>query len=95
VLRAWPRLAEWIEKGRASAPIRQRAEADAATWINNGRQKPYLQTGARLQATVDLLDNIEDEVDPSVAEFAEASLRRERLVSTMTRGAVVIVSGAT
>jgi WD40 repeat protein len=92
VLRAWPRLATWIDDDRVNAPIRQRAEADAATWINNGRQKPYLQTGARLQATVDLLDNIEGEVDPSVAEFAEASLRRKRLVSTMTRGAMVIIS---
>jgi hypothetical protein len=30
VLRAWVRLAGWIDSERASAPIRQRAEADAA-----------------------------------------------------------------
>jgi WD40 repeat protein len=93
VLRAWPRLATWIDDDRTSAPIRQRAETDAATWINNGRQRPYLQTGARLQATVDLLDTIDaDDVDPSVAEFAEASLRRKRLLSRTTRGAIVVVS---
>ena len=58
VLRAWPRLAGWIDDDRANAPIRQRAETDAATWINNGRQRPFLQTGARLQATVALLDTM-------------------------------------
>jgi WD40 repeat protein len=93
VLRAWPRLATWIESDRAHAPIRQRAETDAATWINNDRQKPYLQTGARLEATVALLDTIEaNDVHPSVAQFAEASLRRKRLLSRTARGAVVIVS---
>jgi WD40 repeat protein len=91
VLRAWVRLATWIDDDRVNAPIRQRTEADAATWINKGRQTSFLQTGARLEDTLALLDNIND-VDPFVAEFTEASRRRQRLVSTMTRGAVVIVS---
>ena len=39
VLRAWPRLAGWIDDDRSSAPIRQRAESDAAAWIKNGRHK--------------------------------------------------------
>jgi WD40 repeat protein len=90
VLRAWPRLAGWVDDDRISAPIRQRAEADAAAWIKKGRQSSFLQTGARLQDTVALLDNI-DEVDPSVAEFAEASLRRKRLMSRTAQGAVVVV----
>jgi hypothetical protein len=75
VLRAWPRLVAWIDDDRTNAPIRQRAEAEAATWINEGRQRPFLQTGARLQATVALLDNI-DEVDPSVAEFPHSCITR-------------------
>ncbi|MBO0880323.1 MAG: WD40 repeat domain-containing protein, partial [Mycobacterium sp.] len=88
-----PRLAAWIDDDRANAPIRQRAEADAATWINNGRQRPYLQTGARLQATVGLLDTIDtDEVDPFVAEFSEASLRHQRRAARTKRGAVMVVS---
>jgi WD40 repeat protein len=93
VLRAWPRLAGWIDDDRTSAPIRQRAENDAATWINNSRQRPYLQTGARLDATLALLDTINvDDVDPSVEEFAEASLRRQRQVTRAKWGAVVLVS---
>jgi WD40 repeat protein len=91
VLRAWPRLAEWIENDRASAPIRQRAEADAAAWIKNGRQRRYLQTGARLENTLTLLtDN--QELDPSVTEFADASLRHQQRVTRTKRGATVIVS---
>jgi WD40 repeat protein len=90
VLRAWPRLAGWIDGDRVSAPVRQRAETDAAAWIESGRHRSFLQTGARLEATVALLDNT-DEVDPSVAQFAESSRRRKRLVSRTKWGATVVV----
>jgi WD40 repeat protein len=91
VLRAWPRLAEWIENDRASAPIRQRAETDATAWIEKGCHNSYLQTGAKLEATLALLtDN--QEVDQSVTEFAEASRRRQQRVTRTKRGATVIVT---
>jgi WD40 repeat protein len=91
VLRSWPRLAGWIDGDRINAPIRQRAEADAAAWIKSGRHKAFLQSGARLDDTVALLANTQ-EVDPSVTQFAEASLRRKRLRSRTARGAIVVVS---
>jgi hypothetical protein len=81
VLRAWPRLAEWIDDDRANAPIRQRAEADADAWIKNGRNKWFLQSGARLDGTLAVLASIREDGDPSVTEFAEASQRRQRLVT--------------
>jgi WD40 repeat protein len=91
VLRAWPRLAEWIESDRRSAPIRQRAESDAAAWLENGRHRSFLQSGARLEGTLALVDSIQEDGDPSVAEFAEASRRRRRLVFRTAWGAVVVV----
>jgi WD40 repeat protein len=91
VLRAWPRLAEWIEKDLASAPIRQRAETDAAAWIESGRRSSFLQTGARLENTLTLLtDN--QEADPSVTAFAEASLRHQQRATKRKQGATVAVS---
>jgi hypothetical protein len=91
VLRAWPRLAEWIEDDRAHAPIRQRAETDATAWLESGRRSSFLQTGARLENTLALLtDN--QEADQSVTEFAEASLRHQRRATRTKRGAVVITS---
>jgi WD40 repeat protein len=90
VLRAWPRLAAWIDDDRTSAPIRQRAESDAAAWINNSRNKCFLQSGARLDGTLAVLANTQD-VDPSVTEFANASLRHQRRAARTRRGAVVIV----
>jgi WD40 repeat protein len=91
VLRAWVRLAAWINDERAHALIRQRAETDAAAWIKKGRPSSFLQTGARLEDTLALLtDN--HETDPIVAEFAEASLRHQRRVTRKKRGAIVIVS---
>jgi WD40 repeat protein len=91
VLRAWVRLAGWINDDRAHAPIRQRAETDAAAWIEKGRPSSFLQTGARLEATLTLLTN-NQEADQSVAEFAEASLRHQRRVTRTKRGATVLVS---
>jgi WD40 repeat protein len=92
VLRAWPRLAEWIDDDRASAPIRQRAEADADAWIKNGRCSSFLQSGARLDGTLAVLANTQEYGDPSVTEFADASLRHQRRVSRTKRGAIVVVS---
>jgi WD40 repeat protein/energy-coupling factor transporter ATP-binding protein EcfA2 len=91
VLRAWPRLAGWIDDDRVSAPTRQRAEADAAAWIESGRRSSFLQTGARLEATLSLLADIQEEADPFVAEFADASRRRQRRVTRTKWGATVVV----
>jgi WD40 repeat protein len=90
VLRAWPRLAAWMDDDRVNAPIRQRAESDAAAWIKQGRNRSFLQSGARLEDTLALLANIQ-EVDQPLAQFAEASLRRKRLVTTTVWGAAVLV----
>jgi WD40 repeat protein len=92
VLRAWPRLAEWIESDRASAPVRQRAETDAAAWIESGRNKGFLQTGARLESTLALLANTQEDGDPSVTEFAAASRRHQQRATKRKRGATVAVS---
>jgi WD40 repeat protein len=91
VLRAWVRLASWINDERAHAPIRQRVQSDAAAWINNGRPSSFLQTGARLENTLALLtDN--HEADPSVTEFAEASRRHQQRATTIKQGAIMLVS---
>jgi WD40 repeat protein len=91
VLRAWVRLAGWIEDDRAHAPIRQRAKTDADAWIEKGCHSSYLQTGAKLEATLALLtDN--QEVDQSVTQFAEASRRHQRRATKTKRGAIVAVS---
>jgi WD40 repeat protein len=91
VLRSWPRLAGWIDDDRLNAPIRQRAEADADAWIKNGRNTCFLQSGTRLEGTLAVLANTQENDDPSVTEFADASLRHQRLVTRTKRGATVTV----
>jgi WD40 repeat protein len=92
VLRAWVRLAGWIDDDRAHAPIRQRAEADTAAWINNSRNKSFLQSGTRLDSTLAVLANTQEDSDPSVAQFTDASLRHQRRVTRTKQGATVVVS---
>jgi hypothetical protein len=92
VLRVWVRLAGWIDDDRASAPVRQRAEADADAWIKNGRNKSFLQSGTRLEGTLAVVADAQEDGDPSVTEFADASRRHERQVTRTKRGAIVVVS---
>jgi WD40 repeat protein/energy-coupling factor transporter ATP-binding protein EcfA2 len=91
VLRAWPRLAAWIDGDRANAPIRQRAEDDAAAWIKNDRNRSFLQSGARLDDTLALLAEVQD-VDQSLAQFAAASRRHMRLVTWTVRAAAALLT---
>jgi WD40 repeat protein/energy-coupling factor transporter ATP-binding protein EcfA2 len=91
VLRAWVRLAGWINDDRAHAPIRQRAETDAAAWIEKGCHNSYLQTGAKLEATLALLTDSQ-EVDQSVTQFAEASRRHQQRVTKRKRRATVVIT---
>ncbi|MEE6179664.1 nSTAND1 domain-containing NTPase [Mycobacterium sp. 050134] len=90
VLRAWPRLAAWIDDDRANAPMRQRAEDDAAAWIKNGQNRSFLQRGARLVDTLALLADDQD-VDHALAEFVKASLQHKRLVTRSVRAAAVLL----
>ena len=48
LLRAWPRLAGWLDEDRAGQLTRQQVEDDAAAWDVAGRDTSRLYRGARL-----------------------------------------------
>lgn len=91
VLRAWPRLAGWIDEDRVHAPIRQRAQEDAQEWTEHGRDRAFLQSGARLEKTLAWFTQAHD-VDRFVEQFVMASVKRSRRVTTVKRIAVAILA---
>ncbi|TEA06741.1 NACHT and WD repeat domain-containing protein [Mycobacteroides salmoniphilum] len=90
VLRAWPRLAQWVEADREYAPIRQRAEDDAAAWKEHDYDPSFLQSGARLENTLAWL-SVDDDASPAATEFAAASSIRKRQLSLLARTAVIVL----
>jgi WD40 repeat protein/transcriptional regulator with XRE-family HTH domain len=50
LLRAWPRLREWIDADRAGLLLRQQLADAAAAWVRAGRDPELLHRGSRLAA---------------------------------------------
>ncbi|MFF4617062.1 WD40 repeat domain-containing protein [Nonomuraea jabiensis] len=50
LIRAWPRLRNWIETNRVDLLVRQRLAEDAETWQRQGRDPAYLYADSRLAA---------------------------------------------
>jgi WD40 repeat protein len=72
VLRAWPRLREWIEVDRAWLLTQQRLVVAAEAWERDGRHDSDLYRGHRLEAV------LERATPPAAAEFVRVSVERER-----------------
>ncbi|AYM41824.1 WD40 repeat domain-containing protein [Mycobacteroides chelonae] len=88
VLRAWPRLAQWVEADREYATIRQRAEDDAAAWKDHDYDPSFLQSGVRLENTLAWL-SVDDDASPAATVFAAASSVRKRQLMLLARTAVI------
>ncbi|WP_405021326.1 caspase family protein [Kitasatospora sp. NBC_00070] len=91
LLRAWPRLAEWVDADRERLRARQLLAADARAWERAGRDSSLLYRGSRLAAVRERTASLPaGEVEPGsgAAEFVEASWRQERRGARRTRVAV-------
>lgn len=77
LLRAWPRLRQWIEAHRAQYMVRQRLEDAAAAWQEAGRDPGLLYRGHRLDEARALADDEEtDGLGPLESAFLAASVRQ-------------------
>lgn len=93
LLRAWPRLRQWIDSDRDGNLIRQQLEADAATWSKR-RDPSALYRGTRLAATRTWADRTPHEraVSPSAASFLAASTHQEHRAARIRRAAIAILA---
>ncbi|RZB16344.1 hypothetical protein StrepF001_27010 [Streptomyces sp. F001] len=97
LLRAWPRLHDWIEEDAATLLRRQQLRTAAGDWRAADRDAAFLLTGSRLQAALELRDpgghgplpERESEFLTASEEAAESARRRERRRVTVLKTAVV------
>jgi WD40 repeat protein len=77
LLRAWPRLREWIETDRAGLLIGQQLTEAAEAWARETRHPAGLYQGPRLAAAREWVDTSQPELSLLVSDFLSASLQRE------------------
>lgn len=78
LLRAWPRLREWLDRDRAGLLIGQRLAEAAAEWKRENHDPFALYRGTRLTAAREWAEETERELTLLAREFLDASVRREQ-----------------
>ncbi|MFB9519211.1 helix-turn-helix domain-containing protein [Streptomyces cremeus] len=80
LLRAWPRLRDWIDADRAGLLLRQQLAASAAEWTRAGRDPALLPRGTRLHRLTRWAEQRDARVElgPAEAEFIAAGQAEER-----------------
>ncbi|WP_019816397.1 WD40 repeat domain-containing protein [Saccharomonospora saliphila] len=87
LLRAWPRLAEWVERDRQELVLRGRLDDAARAWLDSGRDESALYRGARLAAAVEWARDRGD-LTETERGFLRASTRAEQRSTRRLRGLV-------
>ncbi|WP_103512662.1 caspase family protein [Streptomyces sp. SM13] len=96
LLRAWPRLADWIKEDAATLLLRQQVRTAAEEWDAAGRDAAFLHRGSRLQAVLALpgraaLPARERDFLAAAEEAAERErLRQARRRKNLQRGLMAL-----
>jgi WD40 repeat protein len=89
LLRAWPRLRNWLADDRAGNLLRQELEDTARKWDTNRKDSDVLFGGGRLAAAQDWARSHRDGgLSPTAATFLAASIRHQRRTTRRWRLAV-------
>ena len=94
LLRAWPRLRQWIDTDRAGNLIRQELDEAATAWNRDHRDTAGLYRGSRLETarTWATSRSIEDDLSPAASAFLTASTTQERHTVKLRRAVLVLLS---
>ncbi|MEV6481434.1 hypothetical protein [Streptomyces sp. NPDC051576] len=93
LLRAWPRLRQWIEAHRAEYVVRQEFEEAATAWQQAGRDPGLLYRGGRLATARAWTDRHGTaQLDATTAAFLTASAQLRLRARRIRRGVVVVLS---
>jgi WD40 repeat protein/transcriptional regulator with XRE-family HTH domain len=94
LLRAWPRLRQWIEGDRAGNLVRQELDEAAAVWDREGRDSAGLYRGSRLETARIWATSTAHEADlsPVASAFLAASIQQEHHAVRLRRAVLVMLS---
>ncbi len=94
LLRAWPRLRQWIDTDRAGNLTRQQLEEAAAVWDRERRDTAGLYRGSRLETarTRAASTSNEGDLSPAASAFLAASAEQERRTVRLRRIVLVMLS---
>ncbi len=94
LVRAWPRLRQWIDTDRAGNLIHQELEEATAVWDRDRRDTAGLYRGNRLEAarTWAASKPHEGDLSPAGSAFLAASTRQEHRAARLRRTVLVVLS---
>ncbi|MFI6731389.1 serine/threonine-protein kinase [Nonomuraea sp. NPDC050451] len=80
LLRAWPRLGEWVADNSAGLPVHRRLAAAAAEWDDHGRKPADLLQGTHLDRTLQwaATERKDLTLTPRERDFLDAAARQAR-----------------
>ncbi|MGH3901030.1 MAG: hypothetical protein ACRDTA_22850 [Pseudonocardiaceae bacterium] len=94
LVRAWPRLRQWIDTDWAGNLIRQELDEAAAVWDRDRRDTAGLYRGSRLEAARAWATSASQEGDlsPTATVFLAASTQHEHRAARLRRAVLVVLS---
>ena len=92
LLRAWPRLSQWIGQDRAGNLIRQDLDDAAHAWQAHGREPSQLFSGTRLAAAREWAASHDQDLNPDEHAFLAACQQRKRRATRLRRAAVTALA---
>ncbi|MGH3829172.1 MAG: NACHT and WD repeat domain-containing protein [Pseudonocardiaceae bacterium] len=94
LLRAWPRLRQWIDTDRAGNLTRQELEDAASVWDREGRDTAGLYRGSRLETARTWAGSKPNEGDlsPAASAFLAASTQQQNRAARLRRTMLVVLS---
>lgn len=92
LLRAWPRLGQWISDDRAGHLVRQQLEDDAAHWEQRRKEQSALYRGASLADASAAARAGDSGVSPVALAFLTASERQEHRTARIRRTAIAALA---
>ncbi|MEU3842569.1 hypothetical protein AB0E88_21360 [Streptomyces sp. NPDC028635] len=92
LIRAWPRLRDWIEHDRNGNLVRQDLEEAAALWERAGREAAALYRGNRLEAALAWAETHGPELSGAAGAFLAAARHHRRRGQRLRRAAVATIT---
>ncbi|MFF7192231.1 AAA family ATPase [Streptomyces sp. NPDC008079] len=93
LIRAWPRLRRWIDRGRADILVRQELEEAARAWSEHGgSDNALLFRGSRLERATTAATSAPDHLSPAARNFLAASTQQAARAARLRRNVIAVLT---